>query len=173
LADYVLYFTQGDILEIGVCESSIYFSALAEKYGRTVYHNDLQHSVVVNCKTVPGYFGKNSKVYGGMSSDEFFRTVKFDNPMALIFIDGDHMYEQVKRDFENCSKILAPNGYIFMHDTSPPNENWLTPSTCGTVYKLRREIEASPDWELFTFHKSAWEVGLSMIRRKTYPYTGE
>jgi hypothetical protein len=108
-----------------------------------------------------------------MSSDVFFETVKFENKMALIFIDGDHMYEQVKKDFENSLKVLHPNGFIFMHDTSPKDETWLTPSTCGTVYKLRREIEANPDFELFTFHRTAWEVGLSMIRRKVYPYTGE
>src|SRR4030042_4426963 len=56
LADYVLTYTQGDILEIGVCESSIYLSFLAKKYNRRIYHNDLQRSVIENCKTVEGYF---------------------------------------------------------------------------------------------------------------------
>lgn len=171
LSDYILHYTQGNIIEIGVCETSIYFSKLSERYNRKVYHCDIQHSVIENCKTVPGYFGKNSQVFC-MDSDTFFNTVKFEGPMALIFIDGDHMYEQVKKDFENAVKLLAPNGYIFMHDTSPPNEDWIGPSRCGTVYKLRREIEANSEFELFTFTRSAWDVGLSMIRKKKYPYVG-
>ena len=38
LCDYVLYYTQGQILEIGCGESSIHLSKLAEKYNRRCYH---------------------------------------------------------------------------------------------------------------------------------------
>ena len=37
---------------------------------------------------------------------------KFD----VLFIDGDHTYEQVKRDFNNYVPLLAENGVIIFHD---------------------------------------------------------
>lgn len=35
----------------------------------------------------------------------------------IIFIDGDHSYEGVKRDFEICKEFLNYNGFIILHDT--------------------------------------------------------
>lgn len=48
-----------------------------------------------------------------ISSDEFFeKKLRYD----IIFIDGDHSTEQVKKDFENAKKHLAYQGYIIGHD---------------------------------------------------------
>ena len=174
LADYVLHYTHGCIVEIGACETSIFFSALAEKYGRRAYHCDLQQSIIENCKTVPGYFGRNSQTFI-LPSDEFFVWFKANvtEPAALVFIDGDHMYEQVRKDFINAVSILQKDGFIFLHDTMPPTEEWVGPTRCGTVYKLRREIERDKDFNIFTFPRSAWDVGLSIVRRARMGYAGE
>ena len=37
---------------------------------------------------------------------------KFD----IIFIDGDHSYEGVKKDYDNSLPLLNNNGYIIFHD---------------------------------------------------------
>jgi hypothetical protein len=55
-------------------------------------------------------------------SDYFFEfsyeeEFKFD----LIFIDGDHSYTQVKKDFFNAKKILSDSGLIMFHDTNLPS----------------------------------------------------
>jgi predicted O-methyltransferase YrrM len=50
----------------------------------------------------------------------------------FLFIDGDHTYEGVKKDFEMYSPLVRPGGYIAFHDTvvHPPeidvhvNEYW-------------------------------------------------
>lgn len=34
----------------------------------------------------------------------------------IIFIDGDHSYEGVRKDFERAAQLLAPGGLIIMHD---------------------------------------------------------
>ena len=36
----------------------------------------------------------------------------------LIYIDGNHDYEIVKKDFEVCSSALSPNGLIILDDSS-------------------------------------------------------
>ncbi|HLA53590.1 MAG TPA: class I SAM-dependent methyltransferase [Flavitalea sp.] len=74
------------------------------------------------------------------TSDEFFKinVLKYD----LIFIDGLHHADQVKRDFENSLAALQPGGRILIHDTNPESEllthvprdkagRWL-----GDVYKF-------------------------------------
>lgn len=42
---------------------------------------------------------------------------------SLIFIDGDHSYEQVLADFQNCSDLLAPGGCMVFHDYGYGNHN--------------------------------------------------
>jgi hypothetical protein len=58
--------------------------------------------------------------FGGtlkMTSDEFFKENKiyFD----CIFIDGMHIYEQVRTDILNSIKFLNMNGTIIIHDCLP------------------------------------------------------
>lgn len=61
----------------------------------------------------------------------------------LIFIDGLHTGEQVKKDFENALQILSPNGFIVLHDCNPlKEEHTLVPRPSptghwnGDVYKF-------------------------------------
>jgi hypothetical protein len=182
LVDYVLYYSPGNILEIGVGESSIYLSTLAQKYSRHICHCDLQQSVIINAATVPGYFMTpftvvvegEKRPFEELSphkcilfighSDNFFEEVP-PAQLAVAFIDGDHLYEQVRKDFFNVVPRMHPEGYIFLHDTYPPDASWTGETSCGTVYQLRREIESMRDqFECFTFPRSALNVGLTMVR---------
>jgi glycosyltransferase involved in cell wall biosynthesis len=54
-----------------------------------------------------------------MTSDEFFNQNKevFD----IIFIDGDHSFEQSLADLNNSIKALRVGGFIVMHDAMPVN----------------------------------------------------
>ena len=55
-----------------------------------------------------------------ITSDEFFELINgHDIKYDLIFIDGLHHYEQVKKDIENSLKHIQPNGIIMMHDCNP------------------------------------------------------
>lgn len=53
------------------------------------------------------------------SSDEFFAKLAKNRRFDLIFIDGSHMYDQVKRDVDNAIGVLAVGGVILMHDVNP------------------------------------------------------
>lgn len=163
LSDYILYYNDGDILEIGCGESSIYFSRLAEKYDRQCYHCEYSKSGVENMRNTKGYFGKNSVVYN-MKSDAFFKEAEL-SPIAVAFIDGDHEYEQVKKDFKNTMKHIKQGGFVFLHDSLPPDESWTVPHKCGGVYKLLEELEENYYNDIFTFTKSAFDVGLTMVRK--------
>lgn len=78
------------------------------------------------------------------TSDYFFsgdHTSKYD----LVFIDGLHHADQVKRDFENSLRCLSDHGFIVIHDVLPENESGTivpreTKVWWGDVYKWAMSI---------------------------------
>jgi len=86
--------------------------------------------------------------------------------IALGFIDGDHTYEQARKDFESLLPLIVENGYIILHDTHPPDASYLDPNRCGTVYKLRQEIEECKNLDTITLPRgTAMGVGLTIVRK--------
>jgi hypothetical protein len=167
LSDCILNYVKGDILEIGAGESSIIFSKLSEKYDRMCDHVEYSKSGVENMRHTKGYFGKNSTVYNCKSDEYFKRYAGYMKPTyALAFIDGDHSYEGVKRDFANTMPYVVPNGVVFLHDTLPPTKDWTVDHKCGGVFKLRMELEKSVSFDVFTFPFTAFNVGLTMVNRR-------
>lgn len=78
------------------------------------------------------------------TSDDFFKSQnkKFD----LIFIDGLHTYEQVKKDFINSIKVINDGGVIILDDMIP--RNWKEQQTpriqsewTGDVWKLLFDLK--------------------------------
>ena len=76
----------------------------------------------------PGVEFESNPVDFKMTSDDFFEkvakgelldsTVKFD----LIFVDGLHLANQVKKDILNSVNYISENGFIVLHDCNPPTE---------------------------------------------------
>lgn len=84
-----------------------------------------------------------------MTSDDFFKQnkEKFD----VIFIDGLHYYDQVKKDFENSLDCLNDNGFIILHDMMPTtSEEAVVPipkimpyTWVGDVWRLAFDLAAN------------------------------
>ncbi|NGM63496.1 class I SAM-dependent methyltransferase [Sphingobacterium sp. SGG-5] len=55
------------------------------------------------------------------NSDEFFASAK-DQEFDVIFIDGLHHADQVRKDINNASKHLSADGVILLHDIHPETE---------------------------------------------------
>ena len=55
-----------------------------------------------------------------MTSDDFF--AQCDKKYDLIFIDGLHIADQVRRDIINAYSHLNEGGFIIIHDCLPPFE---------------------------------------------------
>jgi glutaredoxin-related protein len=101
-----------------------------------------------------------------MKTDEFFEknTDKFD----LIFIDANHDFEYVKKDFENSLKILNPNGIIILDDTNPLYDYLTSLSRCGDAYKIVDYIRQNHS-ELDIVNLPILCKGMSIVTRNT-PY---
>lgn len=103
-----------------------------------------------------------------------------DIKIDILFIDGDHTYEGVKKDFELYSTILSTNGIIIIHDTDERfEENLIISEDQKKDYfkfdgpsKLVKEIQDMPEWNiinLFNFHiinTKPSSSGLTIINKK-------
>lgn len=130
-------------------------NALIEKYGYRSYleigvQNPANNFDKVKCRIKVGVDPEvedDTRLISTMTSDEFFKkAIETDAlPFDLIFIDGLHHADQVKRDFENAMRCLSPNGRIVIHDVLPENEQGTlvprqTKQWWGDVYKWAMTI---------------------------------
>jgi len=49
--------------------------------------------------------------------DVFARPIPLGGPLSFCYIDGNHTYEGVKADFENCDTFLQTGGFILFDDS--------------------------------------------------------
>ena len=80
--------------------------------------------------------------------------IREDIQIDFLFIDGDHSYEGVKKDFDLYSNIITPKGMIVIHDTDPTYSKTLIvsedakkdffPFDCPS--KLVKELEDNNEW---------------------------
>jgi len=97
------------------------------------------------------------------TTDAFFEnnTETFD----MIFIDADHNFESVKKDFINSLKILNKFGIILLHDTDPMLAMYLDPGYCGDSYKIIDWImDIYTDLNVLTLPIT--QAGLTIVNRK-------
>jgi predicted O-methyltransferase YrrM len=64
-------------------------------------------------------------------------------PIDFLFIDGNHDYEAVKRDWQEWTRHLAPGGHVALHD-SRIEASW-TEADWGPVRWLN-ELREDPEW---------------------------
>lgn len=99
--------------------------------GVRILEDNFNHIDVKNKYSVdPGFENKENPVDFKMTSDQFFdaldkgeildKDIKFD----MIFIDGLHLADQVKRDIDNCLRYVNSQGFIVLHDCNPPEASY-------------------------------------------------
>jgi hypothetical protein len=103
-----------------------------------------------------------------------------DIKIDLLFIDGDHSYEGVKKDFELYSNLLNDKGIIIIHDTDDNYEQKLLVSedakkdhfSFDGPSKFIKELEENSLWNLINLHNfgilstKPSSSGITIINRK-------
>lgn len=108
-------------------------------YGYMIGQNEFEiQSYInkINLKTAQINFKK-------LSTDQYFERIKtsiisFD----AIFIDADHSYNGVKKDYINALRFLNKGGYLIFHD--------INSKACPGVVRVWNEIKSKP-------YKNIWE----------------
>lgn len=66
----------------------------------------------------------------------------WSKPIDLLFIDANHRYEDVLRDYNDWSRFIPPNGLILFHDSCYPEHGY------ESVTRVVREVIVPPQWEI-------------------------
>lgn len=150
---------QGDIVEIGSLygRSTCYLATGNMRSGR-----GLVYAVDTFAGSAEHQKGKNAEqeaiVKSGSTLKEFLRNIasqrldsyikpivsasseaatKWESPIRLLFIDGDHSYEGTKTDFASWSKSVVKAGLVAFHDVT----------TWDGVTRFYNKISASGEWK--------------------------
>jgi len=80
--------------------------------------------------------------------------------LDFLFIDGDHSYEGVKKDFEMYSPLVRSGGIVAFHDIVPrPPENvGGVPRFWSEVKSRFKHIEIVKDW-----HQGGYGIGVLFL----------
>lgn len=155
-------------------------NALIEKYGLKSYleigiFNPNSNFDKIKCENKIGVdpdILDNESIYSG-GSDEFFAILPDLQTFDLIFIDGLHHADQVKRDFENSLRCLSDNGFIVIHDVLPTDERTThIPRNSkvwhGDVYKFAMKVYKY-GFEYRTFNIDS---GCMVVQKKPIEWDG-
>lgn len=130
-------FKPNNILEIGVHKGGTFWLISKLSTGKKVAMNLIPIDDILS-----EFMDKEDdwKLFVGNSqTEESFNKVKeFCNQFDFIFIDGDHTYDGVKRDFNLYKQLLSPRGFIAFHDIDPDHVH--ADNFGGQVYKFWEEL---------------------------------
>ena len=86
------------------------------------------------------------------------KTVLADKKVDFLFIDGDHTYEGVKRDFNMYSSLVKEGGIIAFHDIVEHD-----PRSSCKVNKFWNELKNDHEYlEIIKDRKQKW-AGIGVI----------
>lgn len=93
---------------------------------------------------------------------EKVKTILGDKSIDLLFIDGDHRYEGVERDFEMYSPLVKENGILAFHDiVYGPKEN------IGGVPEFWQEIRSFYKYKEIVKDKNQNVCGIGLLFMKS------
>ena len=100
------------------------------------------------------------------TSDNFFKNNK--DTFDIIFIDGLHQYDQVKKDINNSLKVLNKNGVILLHDCMPSSFMRQAPKRSsniwnGDVWKNIVECRSLNEIDTYTIYA---DHGIGLILKR-------
>ena len=162
LLPMILKYQPGDIVEIGMGESTEIFADIAYQMGLNLYSCDIKMGGMFEVFDKPLFENHHCFTEG---SDVFME--EFGGSPSIVFIDGEHLYETTKKEVEFFLPKIRPGGVMFLHDTMPVFKKSIKRDAKGynpgDIYKVRQELERDPRYDVFTWPYSAQNMGLTMV----------
>lgn len=97
-------------------------------------------------------FPRYSFVRGNSQDESTLQKVRglITPPVGFLFIDGDHSYQGVRRDFDLWTQLMAPGGIVAFHDIVDG------PRTGGGVHRFWNELHYDQKVTFLTDPPADW-----------------
>lgn len=107
-------------------------------------------------------YNKNLFWFHGKTTDFLINHENY-KPFDLVFIDANHSHKASLEDFKLVLPLVNDNGLILLHDTYPPNNDYLSPNLCNDTYKTAEYIKKNfLEYEIVTL---PFYYGISIVRK--------
>lgn len=93
------------------------------------------------------------------TTDEFFNQLDDHIKYDIIFIDANHDYEYVLRDFNNS--IDHANKWILLHDMIPPDLSAAQRVYCSDGYKVLHHILKHTNFQVYPMNEN---MGFTLVK---------
>lgn len=147
------------VLEIGCWDGGTLREWLTQGEPDLVVAVDPDHR---NQAAYEDWIGTATLVIGhGLSqSDEMKTLIRTHAPYDWVFVDGDHGYDNVRRDVDLCLPLVDPGGVLLLHDITPP-AGW---NTYGPREVLDELVAAGHRTEVFDVpERYDWSAGIGVV----------
>lgn len=101
----------------------------------------------------------NGKAVFTDTTDAFFETISDSDCWDIIFIDANHDYDYVLKDFNNSIKYCKE--WLLIHDMIPPTEEYCKHEFCSDSYKLLFYLKNNTNYEVYPMDEN---MGLTLIK---------
>lgn len=101
------------------------------------------------------------------TTDDYFSSISLDKKFDIIFIDANHDYDYVLRDFNNA--IDHCNEWILIHDMIPPNLEQTRSDRCSDSYKLLYYFLKETNFKVYPMNENFGLTLIKMPAKKVYP----
>lgn len=105
----------------------------------------------------------NGKAIFTGTTDEYFQ-YSADEFWDLIFIDANHDFDYVLRDFNNA--VTRCREWVLIHDMIPPSIKHTDRRLCSDSYRLLYYLWKHTDLSIYTI---CWNYGLTFVRMPAAP----
>ena len=122
----------GTLIEGSPITHAEYRVFVKDSYMRNVRmysRNDLPHTIEMLSDDFFAAWRRGEEL-----ADVFGRPTKLGGTISFCYIDGNHSYDFVKRDFQNCDEFLEKGGFI-LFDDSGDGSPW---EVCRVVDEIKR-----------------------------------
>jgi hypothetical protein len=115
----------------------------------------------INCKEKFSVDVNGNALFTG-TTDQYFSSIDKSKRFDIIFIDANHDYEFVLRDFNNS--INHANKWVILHDMIPPALKYTRSKFCSDSFRLLMYLIKETKFEIYSMNNN---FGLTFVRMPT------